>query len=351
MSLIQQQINELKDQASLVIEKLSRLRKARILEDDPTRQLRYEEQIKEGEQELQQIKAEIDKLKNATTPKSTAEGYLASGPPLHDYHKFTCDRVEQCDVFQNLFDKNKIKKTHYFYIYGAEVHSHFGLFNRFAFDLEGRLQDYLNPNLEFTCTAFRTEQITFDISQDLNIYKQNIIKSILAEFSINPNDQEPLLNKTLLDLLQSPRLQGLKETDFVCIFLSISEWDWNPDITPKVVTWLIESFCEVDIPITAPTFLFFFGIIYEDENSEIEEEVRRAIRAGTYIKELPELQLVQQNDIKRWFAKYKMLAPSSEQRRALYEQYFEDQPGFKMERIEIKFQKIIDNYNNRRLNK
>lgn len=278
--------------------------------------------------------------------------------PLHPHHQHTCDRVDQSDLFHQLFDRNKEKKVHYFYIYGPELQSHLGLFNRFSYDLEGRLQDYLNPDLPTNCTARRV-QVTFDVSRNIHLYKENLVKSLFAAFSIAVNEQEPLLEKNLGRLLSaSPQLSGMTAADYVCIFMSISEWDWDPEMTPDVVHWLIESFCEVELPPSAPSFLFFFGIMYEEDDSEVEEQVRQAIEQSNYIKELPELEMVGLRDINQWLAKYRMIAPGGRIRRDLVKQHFEEneeldpenrQKGeFYMEDVEIELQKMIDFYNRNR---
>ena len=284
-----------------------------------------------------------------------------SGPaiiPLHPYHQHTCDRVDQSDLFHKLFDQNKNKKVHYYYIFGPELQSHLGLFNRFSYGLEGKLHDYLNPDLETNRTAL-SKDITFEFSRDIQLYKTNIIKSLFARFSIEANEQEPLLEKNLLHFLAaSPQLSGISATDFVCIFLRISEWDWDEEITPQAFNWLIKNFCEVDLPPTAPSFLFFFGIEYEEDDSEVEEEVRAAIERSSYVQELPELEMVSLRDIKQWLAKYRMIAPGGRIRRELIKKHFENnedlepeyrQNGkFYMEDVEIELRKMIDHYNHNR---
>lgn len=265
--------------------------------------------------------------------------------PIHDYHRFTCDRVEQSDCFREFFNQKETQKIHYYYIFGLDVQSHRGLFKRLAYSLEGRLEDFLNPHLEITTTSLKIE-LTFETSNNLDFYKENVLKSLFSACSIPVNDHGPLLEKRLQDVLvHSPSLQGLGANDFVSIFISISEWDWDVDVTPDIVRWFIHTFCGDDLPATAPTFVFFFAIIYEDDDSDVEEEIRAVIDESTAVEALPELNMVELRDIKKWFAKYRALASSSRERKALIEKHFGSSKEFYMEDVEIEFQKIIDAYN------
>ena len=52
---------------------------------------------------------------------------------------------------------------------------------------------------------------------------------------------------------------------------------------PATASTKATAFCEVELPASAPTFLFFFGLIYEDDDGEIEAEVQVAIQEGKHI--------------------------------------------------------------------
>lgn len=277
---------------------------------------------------------ESDLINNSTT-----------AVPIHYYHQHTCDRVEQSDCFRAFYNQKKEQKKHYYYIFGLDMQSHIGLFKRLAYDLEGRLEDFLNPNLETTKKSLKLE-LTFETSNNLDFYKENVLKSLFAACSISVDEQAPLLEKKLTDVLtHSPSIQGLGADDFVSIFMSISEWDWDAEVTPNIVRWFIQSFCGDDLPATSPTFVFFFAIIYEEDDSEVEKEIRATIDGSTNVEALPELNMVELRDIKKWFAKYRLLADSSRERKALIEKHFGKEKEFYMEDVEIEFQKIIDAYN------
>ncbi|MCB0519761.1 MAG: hypothetical protein H6577_15135 [Lewinellaceae bacterium] len=269
---------------------------------------------------------------------------------LHDYHRFTCDRVDQSDRFQQLFAEKREQKTHFFYLLGMDLQSHRGMFRRIAYDLEGRLQDYLNPGIEFKYKSLQIE-LTFDVSRDPEIYKQNILKSLFASLSIRVNEHEPLMDKDITWLKkQSPLLDGLGAEDFVSIFVGISEWDWDKDITPAVTRWFITEFCKGEMPQGFPTILFFFAIIYEDDDSPIEQEVKAVLQQSTHVTALPELGMVNMRDIGAWFNKYSFIAPSARELKDLRTQHFGASNEHYMDDVERVLLQLIDEYNRRFFN-
>lgn len=269
-------------------------------------------------------------------------------PAFHDYHRFTCDRVEQSDQFQKIFGEKREQKIHFFYLYGMDVQSHEGMFRRIAFDLEGKLRDYLNPDLDTGCKSLQIDKITLGRCGDPEVYKQNILKDLFTAFSINVNELESLTGKNIAWLrANSPLLHGLDEHDFVCVFAAISQWDWDADVSPAMTRWFMDSFCSVELPPDSPSFLFFFAIIYEEDDAEIEAQVEAVIRQSQHVKALPELGMVQMRDIGAWFSKYKFIAPSSSDLKALRQQNFGETGEFEMETVELRLKKLIDDYNRR----
>lgn len=264
---------------------------------------------------------------------------------LHDYHRFTCDRVEHSDAFTIAFGKHRNTRKHFFFLYGLDLQSHRGMFSRIAYDLEGRLADYLNPGLETACNAL-TIELSFDVSNDLEVYKQNILKNLFLSLDVPVNESAPLTEKSLNWLLgRSPKVQGLGAKDFLCVFVAISEYDWEPDITPEVTRWFINTFCKENLEEEFPTILFFFAIIYEDDNSPVETEVRALVRSSELVTGLPELNMVAKRDVARWFSKYSFIAPSSTRLKAIRDQHFGQDQEFFMEDVELKLKRLIDDYN------
>ncbi|MEM8907683.1 MAG: hypothetical protein AAGD05_07535, partial [Bacteroidota bacterium] len=236
-------------------------------------------------------------------------------------------------------------QTQFYYLYGVDMQSHLGFFNRIAYDLEGRLQDYLGNSVAQNRRALKIE-LSFEESDVLEHYKENILKSLFASFCIPVDDHEPLLKKNLSFAYQkSPTLKGLNANDYVCVFISISEYDWDPELTPQATRWFIHDFCEGDLSEEMPTFLFFFAIQYEEEDVEIREEVEAIVKESKSIEAIPELSMVSKGHIDKWLQKYRSVAPSTPERKALLKFHFGRERQFYMENVELALQKIIDEYN------
>ncbi|MEM0993906.1 MAG: TIR domain-containing protein [Bacteroidota bacterium] len=266
---------------------------------------------------------------------------------LGEYHKYACDRIDQRDLFyERIHQQNR--KCHYFYLYGEILQSHSGMFQRIVYDKQDLLQDRLNEDVQPSCQIVARD-ITFDFSKKEHIYKQNILKNLLTAFHISLSEEEPILESTAQILLnKSPEVKALGAKDAVCILLSISEWDWDKDRTPKIVRWLLSHFFEVALPPNAPNFYLFFGLTYETQDGRIEQEIVESIEAGEHgIVILPELEPVPKRDIARWFARYASIFETRSQQMTEREKYFAGKDAVDMEDVEIKLAKIIDAYNRR----
>lgn len=268
-----------------------------------------------------------------------------AGASLHEYHAYTCDRVAQSDSFRQFFAKQDLAVQFYF-LYGGDLQSHEGFFRRIAYDLEGRLQDYLNPNFETSTQALQLE-MTFEFSRQLEHYKQNILRSFFAMMGLQPNEHEPLLEKDLTYVLPiSPRLHNLKSTDYVCIYLHVSQYDWDAELSTEAARWFVNEFCLKGQLVTPATILVFFAIEYDEEDEEIKAEVEQALAEAETLQALPELSMVHQRDIGQWLERYKRISPNSRTRRDLLKQTFGANKEHYMEDVELELKKILDKYNN-----
>jgi hypothetical protein len=264
---------------------------------------------------------------------------------LHEYHAYTCDRVEHSDSFRQFFAQQE-QAVQFYFLYGGDLQSHEGFFRRIAYHLEGRLQDYLNPAFKTTTQSLQLE-MTFEFSRQIAHYKQNILRSFFAMMGLQPNDHQPLLEKDLSYVIPiSPRLHNLKPTDYVCIYLHISQYDWDADLCTAAAKWFVNDFCKKGQLNTPATMLVFFAIEYDEDDENIKAEVHQAIQSAETLKTLPELGMVHQRDIGRWVEHYKQVSPSSRTRRDLIRQTFGDAKEHYMEDVELELKKILDKYNN-----
>ncbi|MBK7407424.1 MAG: hypothetical protein IPJ40_04635 [Saprospirales bacterium] len=245
------------------------------------------------------------------------------GQVLQIHHKHTCDRIPQNDRYQQLSLESPEKKARFFYLYGDEQQSHEGFFKRICYELEGRLFDYLNPELRTSCKVEMAE-VTFDFSQDPNVYRINVLKAFFASLGVQSNEHEPLLQCNLLDVYQrSPIVQQLGPGDYVCVLIHIGQWDWDPQLTPETARWFIYQFSKTALPANGPRFLFFMGVEFDGTDDTVRKQVEAAVEEGKDLLALPELDMVQFNDVGRWLSKYKLLAPTAAEQRQLLQQHFQ----------------------------
>jgi len=278
----------------------------------------------------------------------STQGTASSLPTLHEYHAYTCDRIEHSDTFRNAFDQ-ATEPVQFFFIYGGDMQSHEGLFRRIAYDVEGRLLDYLNPDLDNKTKALQLE-MTFEFSRQLPHYKQNILRSFFSMLGLPPNEHEALLERKLDYVLErSPRTQTLKQSDYICIYLHISQYDWDPHLTPEAARWFVNEFCNCTLPIDSPRILVFFAIEYDEEDEAIKKEVKEALKTAQKLHILPELGMVEKRDLGQWLEKYKQLSPNSRARKEILNTAFGTEREFYMEDVELELKKIIDNFNNQQI--
>lgn len=343
MSQQEEYIKGLKEQCSLLQRKINVLRPELIKAIDPAAKFKIEEDLKEAETQLQEAKAALDEAESVQPTQSAGQP-----PPaiLHNWHRYTCDRMVQNNRFQKVLKDKADAPAHFFYLYGLDRHAHEALVERFAFDLEGVLKSHLNPKLTARCRVDRADIISLTLNYDLEMYKTDILTSLFFEFGLDPDAHSPLLERDLAYLWKhSPRLQSLCEEDRVCCYMVIPEFDWDAEVTPSLVTWLITEFCGERLPAEAPTFFFFFGIEFEEEGSPVKKEVEAAIRAGGRIQILPELNKVEERDLKRWFSTYRKFMPESQRRERLYQEHFGGQAYEYMEDVIRQLDRIIDQLN------
>lgn len=276
-----------------------------------------------------------------------ADAAVSTANPVHEYHAFTCDRVEQNDAFY----RERTARTEQvlnFYLYGGDLHEHELFVSRLAYDLEGRLLDPGNPELPLCCRVEQVLPTTFEFSNDPLRYRQNILRSLFSKLGLAPDPHAPLLEKNLAYLWEhSPRLEGMTAADYVCVLFKISDFDWDPELTPSSARWFIREFCTGELPADAPTFLFFFSVEYDDEDEEISSEIREAVASGQSLIRLPELQKVNQRDLGRWLERYEILLPDGERPRAVLRNTFGREREHYMADIYPELKRLIDDYNNR----
>jgi hypothetical protein len=258
------------------------------------------------------------------------------------YHAFTCNRNEQSELFQVAYYTGTGAKVRFFYLYGDARQGHESLYQRLGYEINNCLYDPESPAPGLVKAPI-FEKLKTPVHKNPLLYQINIIKELLIKFKISP--RQPVQQVKITELLRSPDLQGCTAEDTVFILLTIDDYNWDAEITPKVVREFIEGFCNAELPVEAPSFFFFFGIEYQKSNEKTKEEVAHAIRERHYGEGLPELSPVLAADINEWFSRYRFLIPGGKTYGDMTHLLFGESYQMDMLDVEVRLKKIIDDHN------
>lgn len=264
------------------------------------------------------------------------------------YHVYNCDRVDQTDAFEPFRAKIQPGSRQFFYLYGGELQAHKSFFARIAHDLEGKYHEEHTEGAR--PVLHRAVQVTFTVDEcrDPQVLRERFVRNLFTAFGLNPDDFRPLLQQNLGILLEnSEKTRGLTAKDYLCVFVHISHWAWNKNLTPEAAHWFIQTFCQCTLRADGPALLFFFAFDYDEEmNPGVREEVMKAVNGGPEVAGLPELGMVLQKDVALWLIKYPHLFPAADQRRQILLQRFAQKEYF-MEDVEMELQRLMDEWYDR----
>ncbi|HLP94535.1 MAG TPA: hypothetical protein VK168_10895 [Saprospiraceae bacterium] len=237
-----------------------------------------------------------DALCQMLATKAETSPTLQSG-----YHALTCDREPQTAHFEQLFQKRRAagEQIQFYYLYGGRYQSHESLSKRLAQERGG-----MRRGLALTATAkVSASSVLFDICEDLECSKLEFITRFCESFNINPNAFSDLKSKRLDFILQeSSVLRGLQPTEFAHCYIEVSDWD--NQLVPTLAQWFVEEFCACPMPGNSPTFLFFFGVNYRETDERTPREIEVALRNANHTVGLPELTMIQEEDLEDWIRHY-----------------------------------------------
>ena len=266
------------------------------------------------------------------------------GAPIHERHSLTCDRIDQNDEFEVTFDAKKVVKTRFYYLFGDKMQSHESLVQRFKYEREGQFlssDGSYNSNIK----VFLPDSIKPTPSKLPDALKRNALRELFARFNIPVNDQQLIDQNNITALLQSPAIVGLGPQDFVFVMFCIDDFTWNKDIIPDIVKWFIATFCAVELPPNAPTFCFFFAILYKESNIKVQQEVAAILTPSELIGALPKLDKIEPMWVEEWFNRHDQLSPQGIDIEQFIAKEFGQSDTYNMRDIEPVFRRLIDNYN------
>ncbi|MCB0631898.1 MAG: hypothetical protein R2824_34220 [Saprospiraceae bacterium] len=267
---------------------------------------------------------------------------------LRPYHCYTCDRREQEMEFKTFVQLKKNENLHFYYLYGGNRQSHRGFVKRIAYEIEGRAKDYLQPGIKPACEVLKLSMDAVT-HPDFDIYRITFLSDLFQVFGIpvqTLNNNTNLLESTIADLLESPKLKGWRAPNVVCLYIRISHEDWDKENCIQAARWFINEFCQAEMPEGHPEFLFFFGVEYRENQPQVREEVEKAVHESRHFDLFSELKNVTPDHIDSWLDKYYMIEEEMDLNREDFkEQLFREKEATNMVTIEKGLKRLIDEYN------
>lgn len=263
------------------------------------------------------------------------------------FHAYTCNRVEQNDLFQlHYFDPPQpAGKVHLFYLYGDARQEMRSLFLRLGYEIGGHLLNWEKGNYD-PGTRLKFFKCKPQASDNPRLFQINIMRELMAQFFEPVNNQQPVLSKKISDLCVSEHLRDFGSDDLVFILLTIDDHNWRERITPFVVKDLVKNFCLCDpLPPDAPHFFFFFGIEYSKQNEKVKAQVKNAIEEREYGEALPELSPVAPGEVDEWFSRYHVFNMQGAEPSDTRQAHFGDFRQKDMTDIVLKLKELIEQHN------
>ncbi|MBC6994461.1 hypothetical protein QWY85_05745 [Neolewinella lacunae] len=265
-----------------------------------------------------------------------------------DFHALGVNRTPQVEQFEmdRFFSPDPDCRVFFYYLHGDLRQEGPALVQRLGLELSGRRLEAA----ALTETFHGRQPIMIDTKPEprgnAQLFQILLLKSLVEKFVGPVNNLQDLKNKTLADLMSSPRLSNLTADDAVCITVRLDHYNWNKAVVPPVLRNLYETFCNCTLPSTAPKFYFFFGLEYPKDKPAVRQEVAEAIAARQYGQAMEELQPVSAAEIAEWFTRHPpLLAEGLEAEEMVARHFPAALATHDMKDVITTLQRLIDAYN------
>ena len=262
-------------------------------------------------------------------------------------HALSVNRDEQAEKFEldDVLAEGSGQKVFFYYLHGDTRQEMENFVKRLGLELGG-------PKLKANALKLESRgRVRFmvdckpDPRGNKRLFKILLVKSLMEKFISPVNDMRGMEQKTLLDLLPSPKLSPLTKDDAVFITVRIDHHNWNKTVVPEVLQDLHETFCKADLPADAPDFYFFFGMEYPRHKTQLKAEVTAAVSARQYGEAMEELMPVSTAHVANWFTHHEVMLPRGTTADAFALSVFPDDQQMDMIDVVSTLQKKIDQYN------
>ncbi len=290
------------------------------------------------------------KLISQITPEDLAQGLksrVGEFRAIPSYHALAVNRDEQAEQFEldDVLNEGSGQKVFFYYLQGDTRQEMENFVKRLGLELGGPKLKANSLELEAQGRVRFMVDCKPDPRGNKRLFKILLVKSLVEKFISPVSDMRGMEQKTLLDLLPSPKLAPLTKDDAVFITVRIDHHNWNKAVVPEVIRDLHETFCKVDMPADAPAFYFFFGMEYPPDKTQIKTEVSAAINARQQGEAMPELMPVSLAHVANWFTHHETMLPPKTTADAFAQSVFPDGKPLDMIDVVGTLQEKIDQYN------
>ncbi len=302
--------------------------------------------------ELANINSSILYVVDEMSEADLKQPLSTSAPAVHvpPFHAFGVDRAPQeGKFFDDQFDAMG-QQVFFYYLHGDDRQQASSLADRLGYKLVGlqltaddlTAELEVEPPLVIHCRpvlrGMREEQ-----------YRASLVHAIAQQIMgpIPMTQMRGMLDLKLTDLLDRPKLKRPDGSlhPIVCFNVTLGHSYWRKDIIPPMLRKFYESFCQSDLPASAPTFYFFFGLEYCDDKPKIREEVAAAIADRQNGDALPELEPVPREDIETWFSHHSPMIPDGYDAEQLVNDHFPPAAALDMLVVEADLKRLIEQFN------
>ncbi len=298
----------------------------------------------------------LEALEAAATPAPEPAPVATSTTPtttLNPHHQYSCNRMLQKDDFAITaltYPEEDQQRVHFFLLYGCDLQQNEGLFRWFAARLAGKHNDHLRQ-AQTNYIRVTKRVLSFPPNKKLAALKLAMVSDFLSIFNIPPGKIERLKQKNLAFALEHSRqLKTLKAEDRIAVLFIISERSWDPRVFQPAIQWFIRDFCQVNLPAQAPQFFFFFGVEYDEDRSDIPQQIQAVVANQEIpLNPLAELAMVTKDDVEHWFETYRMFWRRTRDRKRTFKKYFQqpfaEEGELYMEDVQDFLEQIINEIN------
>ena len=301
-------------------------------------------------QHLAEISRGALKLTSLITPADLADGLKSKVDQFRAIpanHALAVNRYEQAEQFEldDVLSEGSGKKTFFYYLHGDTRQEVEKFVKRLGLELGGPKLKANALELEGRGRVRIMEDCKPDPRTNKRLFKILLVKSLVEKFIGPVNDMRGMEQKTILDLLPSPKLAPLTKEDAVFLTVRIDHHNWNKEVVPEVIRDFHDTFCGVELPPDAPSFYFFFGMEYPPDKTTVKAEVAAAIDARQKGEAMDELLPVTHTHVGNWFTHHEMMLPPRMTADAYAREIFPDGDTFDMIDVVGVLEEKINEYN------